>query len=53
MMVGVEERVADEATSFAFDTELHGKVLHFIVIGLGSEVAMAVDEGIGPALYLF
>ena len=48
-----EKRVADEmALSFA-NAELHGKVLYLVIVGLGGEVAVTADEGIGPVLGFF
>ena len=35
------------------DPIVHGEVLHLIIIGLGSEVAMALDEGIDPVFDFF
>ena len=48
MVISDKEGVPDEVTPRGIGDKLHGKIQDFRVIGLGSEVAVAVYEGIGP-----
>ena len=52
MVISDKEGVPDEVTPHGIGDELHGKIQHFKVIGLGSEVAVAVYKSIGPTLNL-
>ena len=53
MIICCKQGIADEVALPVGHNELHGKVLHLVVVGLGREVTVAADEGIGPRLYFF
>ena len=53
MGVGDEVGVADKVASCGVGDELHGEILYLIIIGLGGEVSVTADKGIGPGLYFF